>query len=135
LTPRITSTFGALVAVQAAHSIEEYVGRLWESFPPAAFVTGLVSTDREVGFLILNIAIVALGVWCLLWPVRGNWPSAHAILWTWVLIETINGVGHMVWSLVQGSYTPGVLTAPILLLVALYLAMQLRAAARQPMSR
>jgi hypothetical protein len=135
LTPRITSTFGALVAVQAAHSIEEYVGRLWESFPPAAFVTGLVSTDREVGFLILNIAIVALGVWCLLWPVRGNWPSAHAILWTWVLIETINGVGHMVWSLVQGSYTPGVLTAPILLLVALYLAMQLRATARQPMSR
>ncbi len=33
--------FGALIVAQASHSVEEYVGRLWESFPPARFLTGL----------------------------------------------------------------------------------------------
>jgi len=37
---------------QAAHSIEEYAGRLWESFPPARLVSGLVSPDLERGFII-----------------------------------------------------------------------------------
>jgi hypothetical protein len=32
-----------------ALSIEEYVGRLWESFAPAAFMVGLASSDPERG--------------------------------------------------------------------------------------
>jgi hypothetical protein len=123
---RIQTTFGALVLAQAAHSIEEYVGRLWDSFPPATFLTGLISSDRELGFIILNAALVGFGVWCLLWPVRRAWPSAAGLMWVWVAIETINGVGHPLWSLRQGGYTPGVLTAPILLVLALYLGVQLQ---------
>ena len=42
--PRFKVAFGALIVIQAAHSMEEYVGRLWESFPPAALVSGLVRT-------------------------------------------------------------------------------------------
>ena len=125
---RIDATFGGLVLAQAAHSIEEYLGRLWESFPPARFLTGLFSSDRELAFLIINVAIVAFGVWCLLWPVRRRWPSAVGLMWVWVVIETINGVGHPLWSLRQGGYTPGVITAPILLVLALYLSAQLRKA-------
>jgi hypothetical protein len=123
---RIKATFGALVLAQAAHSIEEYVGRLWESFPPARFLSGLISADRELGFLIMNIALVAFGIWCFLWPVRRNWPSATALMWFWIVIETINGIAHPIWTLRQGGYTPGVLTAPILLVLALSLAFQLR---------
>jgi len=126
--PRIHATFGGLVLTQAAHSIEEYLGRLWESFPPARFLTGLFSSDRELAFLVINVAIVAFGVWCLLWPVRRRWPSAVGLMWVWVVIETLNGVGHPLWSLRQGGYTPGVITAPILLVVALYLGAQLRKA-------
>jgi len=125
---RIDATFGGLVLAQAAHSIEEYLGRLWESFPPARFLTGLFSSDRELAFLVINVALVAFGVWCLVWPVRRRWPSAVGLMWVWVVIETINGVGHPLWSLRQGGYTPGVLTAPILLVVALYLGAQLRKA-------
>ena len=33
-----------------------------------------------------------------------------------------DGVVHPSWSIIQGSYTPGVITAPILFLLALYLA-------------
>jgi hypothetical protein len=123
---RIDATFGALVLAQAAHSIEEYRGRLWESFPPVRFLTGLFSSDREIVFIILNVALVAFGVWCLLWPVRRRWPAAVGLMWGWAVIETINGVGHPLWSLRQGGYTPGVITAPILLVIALYLGAQLR---------
>ncbi|MFL5599219.1 MAG: HXXEE domain-containing protein [Gemmatimonadaceae bacterium] len=123
--------FSALIFVQVAHSTEEYIGRLWESFPPARFLTGLVSSDRGLGFIILNIALVAFGLWCVLFPVRKEWPSAAAFIWFWIVIEIINGIGHPTWTLRQGGYTPGVLTAPILLIIALYLAFQVRKTRRQ----
>jgi hypothetical protein len=123
---RIQSAFLALILAQTAHSIEEYVGRLWESFPPAAFLTGLVSANREVGFVVLNVALVAFGFWCYLVPVRRDWESARAFMWFWAILETINGIGHIGWSIAQASYTPGVLTAPFLLAFALLVAAQMR---------
>ena len=127
---RMKAAFGALIVTQAAHSIEETVGRLWESFPPAAFLTGLVSSDREFAFILLNCALVAFGVWCFWWPIRRDWQSATSIAWFWVILETINGVGHPAWSFRQGAYTPGVFTAPLLLVLALYLGSQLRSTPR-----
>ena len=123
---RIEGVFGALIVAQTAHSIEEYVGRLWESLPPARFLTGLISSDRELGFLVINVGLLAFGVWCLLWPIRRNWPSASVFAWLWVVVEIINGIGHPAWSLWRGRYTPGVLTAPILLVLSIYLGYQLR---------
>jgi hypothetical protein len=123
---RFQATFGALVLTQAAHSVEEYVGRLWESFPPARFLTGLISQDLERGFLVINVSFVAFGLWCWLWPVRRGSPSAVYLAWAWVALQGINGVGHSLWSLRQGRYTPGVATAPVLLVLAVYLARQLR---------
>jgi hypothetical protein len=125
---RIQLTFAALIFVQAAHSVEEYVGHLWESFPPARFVTGLVSSNLERGFVILNLSLLAFGAWCCLWPVRRGWPVAVALMWLWAVIEIINGIGHPLWSLREGGYTPGLATAPLLLLLAVYLAYQLRRA-------
>lgn len=122
---RVQVTFGALVIAQAAHSVEEYVGRLWESFPPATFLTGLVAANHEVGFLLINSALVAFGVWCFHWPVRRAWASAVPLMWGWIALEVINGVGHPAWSLRQGEYTPGVATAPVLLALSIYLAVQL----------
>ena len=127
-TTRIRATFLALVLAQTAHSVEEYLGRLWESFPPAALVTGLISGDGEVGFLVLNSALVLFGLWCFMVPVRRAWPSAAGLMWFWVVIEMINGIGHPMWTLAQRSYTPGVATAPLLLVLACYLALQLRRA-------
>ena len=122
--PPPKTVFGLLIAAQAAHSVEEYLGRLWEVFPPATFVSGLVSSDHEAGFVVLNIALVAFGVWCFLWPVSRGWSSASRFVMIWTMIEIINGLGHPLWSLLQGHYTPGVATAPILLVLAVTLAWQ-----------
>jgi len=125
--PRLDASFIALMAIQAVHSVEEYLGRLYEVFPPARFVSGLVSQDLQRGFIIGNVALVTFGLWCFVWPIRRRWRSAATIGWVWVTIELINGTVHSLWSLRELSYTPGVATAPLLLVLALYLARQLRA--------
>jgi hypothetical protein len=127
--------FGALVLTQAGYSVEEYMGRLWETFPPARFLTQLVSQDQERAFLLLNVALVAFGLWCFVWPIRRDWPTAASITWIWVTIEVINGIGHPLWSLRVGGYTPGVATAPALLVIALYLGQQLRTTASRASAR
>jgi len=55
---RRQASFLALVAAQAAHSLEEYVGRLYDVFPPAAFVSGLLAADRRLGFIAFNLALL-----------------------------------------------------------------------------
>jgi hypothetical protein len=127
---RFHAAFGALILAQAAHSVEEYLGRLWETFGPARWVTGLVAADLERGFLLLNLSLVGFGVWCFLGPIRREWPSAVPLAWGWVFVEVINGIGHPLWALRQGQYTPGVATAPLLLILALYLARRLQVEAR-----
>jgi hypothetical protein len=123
---RLNTRFGALVVAQAAHSVEEYVGRLWETFPPARYVAGLVSQDREWGFIVINATLVLFGVWCLVFPVRRDWPSAVTLAWVWVVVEVVNGVGHPLWSIQTRGYTPGVATAPVLLVLAVWVARALR---------
>lgn len=118
-------TFLALVLAQAAHSIEEYTLRLYDVFPPARFASGLVSDDRATGFVILNTALVSFGLWCYGARVRPGHPSARAWAWLWVLIELGNGIGHPAFALARGGYFPGAATAPVLLTLALYLAVEL----------
>jgi hypothetical protein len=122
----VTRHFLALVLAQAAHSVEEYMGRLWEVFPPARLVTGLVSSDLERGFLVINAALVGFGFWCYFRPVRNGWHAARALMWGWVALELVNGVGHPLWAIRTGGYTPGLVTAPALLVLALALARRLR---------
>ena len=129
---RLQLTFGVLILAQAAHSIEEYIGHLWESFPPARFVTGLVSSNPERGFVLINLSLFAFGLWCFIWPVRRGWPVAVLLAWLWVVIEVINGIGHPLWSFREGGYTPGLATAPALLALAVYLAYLLHRAAHEP---
>jgi len=124
-------TFLALVLVQASHSIEEYAFALYDVFPPARFASGLLSSDLATGFAILNSAFVAFGVACYLGPVRSGWASARGWVWLWTLIELVNGLAHPILALRAGGYFPGMATAPVLFVLALYLATRLLAS-RQP---
>ena len=124
---RSQATFLALVGVQTAHSVEEYLERLWDDvFPPARFVTGLISEDRRFGFIVFNVALISFGIWCFFWPVLRRWSSAIAFMSFWIVIELINGMGHILWSVQARGYTTGVITAPLLLILALVLGWELR---------
>jgi len=97
---RFQTAFGALVLAQSAHSAEEYLGRLWESFPPARFVGGLISEDLERGFLMANIGLVALGLWCWLWPVGRKWSVAVPLAWPGLQLrsQTDSGTSSGRWT-------------------------------------
>jgi uncharacterized protein with HXXEE motif len=111
-----------LILAQAAHSIEEYATRLYEVFAPARFVSSLVSNDLALGFLVVNAALVTFGLWCWAVPVRSGWPAARGLVWFWTILELGNGIGHSALALSRGGYFPGVVTAPLLLLLAAWMA-------------
>jgi hypothetical protein len=117
--------FLLLVLAQAAHSVEEYVTKLYEVFAPARFVSSLINSDPALGFAAANALLVAFGLRCWFVPVRSNWPSARGFAWFWTVLELGNGLGHSMLALRQGGYFPGVVTAPLLLLFASWLAVLL----------
>jgi hypothetical protein len=119
---RTQVVFLFLVLTQGAHSIEEYVTRLYQVFAPARFVSSLVSNNLALGFLVVNGTLVAFGLWCWAFPVRSGWRAAPGFVWFWTILELGNGLGHSGLALRQGSYFPGVITAPLLLLFASWLA-------------
>ena len=122
---RAQRAFALLILVQAAHSIEEYVFRLFDVFAPARWVASLFSTNLALGFALANTALVLFGVWCYVARVRPSHPSARAYAWFWVCLEFGNGVSHMILASLEGGYFPGVGTAPLLISSACYLAFTL----------
>lgn len=121
-----------LIIAQGAHSIEEYVTRLYEVFAPARFISSLVSHDLGVGFLAVNAALVTFGLWCWAVPVRSGCHAARRLVWFWTILELGNGIGHSALALSRGGYFPGLMTAPLLLLFAGCLAvLQVRQGGRQ----
>ena len=125
MTPLIRHLFVALILVQAGHSIEEYLFRLYEVFGPARWISGLFSSDLAAGFAIANCALVFLGVWCYLARVRTSHASGRAWAWFWAALEGANGTGHLALALGAGGYFPGAATAPVLLGLACSLAIVL----------
>jgi len=116
----IRNTFLFIAITQGLHSIEEYFGKLWDVYPPATFVCGLVSSNLENGFIIINVSlfIVLMLIWFATFSKNS---SIKGLLWFWAIMELINGIGHSIWAVAESSYTPGLVTAPILILLAIVL--------------
>jgi hypothetical protein len=122
---RIKIVFLFLIFTQAVHSVEEYYGRLWAVFTPARFLSGLFSENYETGFLIINIGLFFFGMYSWIASTRSKRISHQFLIWFWIFIETANGIVHPVLAVNRNSYFPGLITAPLLLVIAIYLAMQL----------
>ena len=130
-TNHLQLRLAVLVLAQAIHSVEECVGRLWESHPLARMIAKLISADLARGFIIGNVLLVAFGFFCVLWTRRHRGRTATTVAWFWVGVEIVNATGHVLWSLFLHQYTPGLGTVPLLMLAAMYLAAQLRASKRE----
>ena len=125
MTSRGRALFGLVVLAQAAHSVEEYIFRLFDVFAPARFVSGVFSSNLPLGFAMANTAIVLFGVWCYVARVRTPHPTERAYAWAWACVELANGTGHMILAGLQGGYFPGAGTAPLLIASSGYLAFDL----------
>ena len=123
---KTTTIFLILVLLQAAHSVEEYVGRLWEVFAPARYLTGLISNNHDFAFLILNIGFIVFGIFCWLFIISTKSEISTIILWFWIIIELINGLGHTIYAIFQKEYVPGLITAPLIFITALFLVKQMK---------
>ena len=117
--------FLILVLAQGLHSIEEYIGRLWEVFPPTKLIISLVSGNLENSFIIINVSLFIFGIWCYLVPVKREYSFSHGLVWFWIVLEMINGIGHPVWALYERAYVPGLATALLLLIISVYLSRNL----------
>src|SRR3989304_3496383 len=113
MNKKINTAFMLLIFIQGLHSVEEYLGRLYEVFFPARYLSNLVSEDIESGFIIINTGLFIFGLWCWFIPVRRNYAYARVLIWLWIILEIINGIGHPVWALIESKYVPGAATAPI----------------------
>jgi hypothetical protein len=118
---RTQTIFLLLIVSQALHSVEEYVFQLWEVLAPARLISSLIADDLPVGFAIANSTIVAFGLWCYFWPIRQKWRSATVFMWFWALLELGNSIGHILFAVLEEGYFPGVYTAPILLILSVFL--------------
>jgi hypothetical protein len=128
MSPRARLLFLALVVVQAAHASEEFAFALWEHLPYIArVISTLLTSHVPTGFALVNGAFVLFGLASYLGPASRGWPSARGIAWVWVAVEIFNGIFHPLLALRAGGYFPGVATAPVLLVLALALARDLRA--------
>jgi hypothetical protein len=124
--------FLALILTQAAHSVEEYVFRLYEVLAPARIISGFVSSNLALGFAAVNAALILFGVWCYVARVRRGHHSGRSWAWFWVILEAGNGTGHLLFAAGRGGYFPGAATAPLLLGCAVWLGATLRWAQRPP---
>jgi hypothetical protein len=124
---RIRVAFLALVLTQIAHSVEEYISRFYEVFPPARLLNELVPGFTRPGFVIVNTLLALFGLWCSLSHVRPASKSARDWVWIWVVIEIFNGLAHSAWAIISRGYVPGLATSPILFAFAAYLFHRLRA--------
>ena len=121
----VSAIFLLLIVTQAAHSLEEYLFRLYDLFEPARYVSTLVGVDRAAGFVVVNSLLVLFGLWCWAARVRPQRKGARGLAWFWALLELANGLGHLGLAIAAGGYFPGLATAPLLLVVAAWLARRL----------
>jgi hypothetical protein len=125
VNPPVGNLFLALILAQAAHSVEEYVFRLYDVLAPARYVSSLFGIDRQFGFVLANSALVLFGLWCWAARVRPGRGAALGLAWFWALLETANGCAHVALAVMAGGYFPGLATAPLLIGLGLGLALSL----------
>lgn len=130
---RVGTIYLLLGLAQAAHSVEEMRTHLYDFFWSA---TGLLHSTipsfpqfrlAADSFAVLNMTFIAL--------LLGTVPLVYAgRRWAWFLagvaaiIEVFNGLAHLSGAVVFGGYVPGVTSAPLLLILGIFLLRELHRA-------
>jgi len=113
--------FLLLVILQAIHSVEEFIFRFYERFPPMRFLYQNVPHLAKPAFAISNALLVLIGLVCFYYWVQPARKGATVVVWIWITIESLNVVAHIVWAALIGGYNPGLVTGLLFVPVLIYL--------------
>jgi len=113
--------FLLLILAQAAHSLEECRYRLFDIMPPARLIGDAIGPDRATGFAIANVVLVLFGFGCWVFAARNGGRAARTLMFGWAILEIANGIGHLLFAGSVGGYFPGAATAPLLLILGVWL--------------
>lgn len=124
----IRSTFLVLIGLQALHSAEEFIFKLYKVFPPMVLLYRRVPHLAGPAFIIFNVLLLIIGLLCFF---RWVWPAkrgARTVVWVWVAAEAVNAVAHAAWAVLIRGYNPGLVTGLGFVPVVVYLSWLLRRA-------
>lgn len=101
--------FVLLGLTQLVHSQEE----IWTNFHKRWFVFTMPRWAFVTFEVLFAIPIVV-------YMVNPNLPLASIYMSAFALVMFINGIGHIVWALVEKSYVPGLITAPVFVAIFVF---------------
>ena len=117
----IQTMFLLLVILQAIHSAEEFIFRLYERLPPMKLLYQNAPYLAKPAFVIFNASLILIGLACFYYWVQPARKGARVVVWAWVILESLNVAAHLLWASIIGGYVPGLWTAALFIPVLIYL--------------
>lgn len=105
----LETTFLILLGIQFAHSIEELTNDFHNKFPP--FKMSLK--------VFLTFEILFLGFWIGVFLLE-NLKFREVLMHVFAILMFANGLWHIVWASITKKYVPGLVTAPLFVIVFLW---------------
>ncbi|MDQ3748974.1 MAG: HXXEE domain-containing protein [Acidobacteriota bacterium] len=110
---RIKTAFLLMILLQAIHSVEEYIFKLYEVFPPMQLIYRNTPELAQAAFITFNLLLFLFGLICFFYWVQPARKRARVVVWIWIVIQMATVAAHLVWAIVIGGYNPGLATAPL----------------------
>ena len=108
-----------LIIIQVIHSTEEYLLGFYKQFPVFIFYNKAFSTVGQGMFFAFNVSLVVLLIFCFIIAYFQWWRFRFPIIFA--IIELINGIYHLVWTIALGKYFPGVVSGLFYIPFSIYI--------------
>ena len=110
MNSNIRPAYLSLIILQAIHSVEEFMLRFYEQFPPMRLIYQDAPHLAKPAFAVSNVFLFFIGLVCFYYWVRPARRGAGTVVWIWIAIESFNVIAHSVWAVLTRGYNPGLAT-------------------------
>ena len=131
MNSRVPIVFLSLIILQAIHSVEEFIFGFYEQFPPMRLIYQDAPQLAKPAFAISNALLFLAGLTCFYYWVRPARKGARALVWVWIVLESINVIAHLVWAVLIRGYNPGLVTVILFVPMLTYLSHLMRLVSRR----
>ena len=132
MNSQIKTAFLLMIIMQAIHSVEEFIFKLYDVFPPMQFIYRQAPSLAKPAFVAFNLLLILCGLVCFFYWVRPAREGAKGVIWVWVVIQLATVAGHVIWVALSGGYHPGLATVGLFIPVVAYVMYAMRRASSRP---